>query len=249
MSFPRPWAVPFPDLSEDIIEGNELLDDSRFWAILYESFIEATTEDNFDDGCHRFFGCTADEVDALFSSLSRARDLDSFPVYTVEMPLTGGFSVGLGLSMFPENFDIPVFLKEDADAIPSIIGIIGGAFMLPALRWSELAILQDRLLFQDARTRSRMLLMLYPSVYLSHDVDVEEVRASLLRALAESGIGATHREELVERLTEFSSNVVWREDPHIGWVNDSRHSLRNPEVDHSDGPIAASRRLFAREGR
>ncbi|MCA9802331.1 MAG: hypothetical protein KC777_10105 [Cyanobacteria bacterium HKST-UBA02] len=247
MSLPRPWAEPFPDLSEEIVERNELLDDPRFWAILYESFIEATMEDDFDDGCQRFFGCAADEVDTLFSSLSQTGDLDSFPVYTVEMRLTGGFSVGLGLSMFPENFDIPVFLKENADA--TLIGIIGGAFMLPALRWSELAVLQDRLLSQDARTRSRMLLLLYPSVYLTDEVDVEEVRTSLLRALAEAGIGATHRDELVGRVTESGSNAIWREDPRLGWVNDGRHSLRNPEVDHSDGAIAASRRLFAREGR
>ncbi|MBK9143292.1 MAG: hypothetical protein IPM23_12390 [Candidatus Melainabacteria bacterium] len=247
MSLSRPWALASPDLSEDLIERNELLDDPRFWAILYESFIEATTEDEFDDGCHRFFGCTADEVETLFSSLSSAGDPDSFPVYTVEMRLTGGFSVGLGLSMFPDSFDIPVFLREDADA--TLIGIIGGAFMLPALRWCELAMLQDRLLLQDANTRSRMLLMLYPCVYLTYEVDVEEVRASLLRALAESGIGATHRDELVARLTECGGNTVWREDPQLGWVNDSRHSLRNPEVDYSEGAIASSRRLFAREGR
>lgn len=246
MSLPRPWAVPFPDLSEVLIERNALLDDPRFWAILYECFIEATTEDDFVDGCQRFFGCTADEVGALFSALPRSGDPDSFPVYTVEMPLTGSFSVGIGLSMFPENFDIPVFLKEAADEDATLIGIIGGSFMLPAFRWCELGTLQDRLLSREPKNRSRMLLMLYPSLYLTEEVNVEEVRAALLRALEESDIGAFHCDELVARLIKFGSNAVWREDPQLGWVNDSRHSLRNPEMDFSEGPIASIRSLFSK---
>ena len=53
-------------------ERDDLLDDARFWALLYEYWVKPRVGDPFEDGERYFFGVRERDVNAWFHKLEKA---------------------------------------------------------------------------------------------------------------------------------------------------------------------------------
>lgn len=74
--------------------------------------------------------------------------------------------------------------------------------------------------------------------------DREHVVTTLRRDWADAGVlKPSQVDELVRRLL-WASELRWRLDPELGWVNNGEHSLRNP--DDGDWREVDGFRRFAR---
>jgi hypothetical protein len=237
------------------IEREDLLDDARFWALLYEHWVKPCVGDKFEDGDQYFFGVRETAVTALFEQLQNVPTAPNiYPEYSVLLPLRSGWRVGVVLSMYPDDFEV-----QDVVAPPSsdeliVFGVNGGNSRLLALRWQELLMLRDSVEPPEPTIKARALLLLFPSVCLSSNMRMSAVRQVLHVAWRESGIAVRHGAELIaRRIDDFIEaarlyprvkETLWRDDGRYGWINDSHHSLRNPQVDGAGRVLPVIRQLF-----
>jgi hypothetical protein len=129
-------------------------------------------------------------------------------VWQLEFDLQGGIHHSLAHPGFTE----PLSLGSD-DAHAS----------LPILRWGEYERVRVHL-----RPEQRLLLAV--TCWLAEGEDRDQVAAMLRGDLLEAAVvkpGVV--DEIVERLLLVASELRWRHDPELGWVNDGEHSLRNPD--------------------
>ena len=237
-------------------QRDDLLDDPRFWALLYEYWVQARVGDNFDDGEQYFFSVPQNSEAAFFHDLEAASTgHDQYPEHAVLLTLRNGWRVGVVLSMWPQDFEIQdVFAAPSSDEL-IVFGVNGGNSRLPALRWEELLSLSNLVVPNNSELMAKMVLLLFPAMCLSSDLKIEKVRHVMEQAWTNSGISVSNASELVDRpIDDFQGSrqrypsvkeTVWSEDPEHGWINDSHHSLRNPLVDGSERVIPSIRELFS----
>jgi hypothetical protein len=237
-------------------ERDDLLDDARFWALLYQYWVKPRVGDGFDDGEEYFFSVRERAVNAFFRELERVPlRVGSYPEYSVLLTLRNGWRIGVVLSMYPGDFEV-----QDVVAAPSaedliVFGLNGGNSRLPALRWDELLMLRDAVLPPNPAVKARAVLLLYPAVCLSSDLRIGTVRRVLQHAWRKCGIAVGQADELParavgdfigsRRLYPELKETLWRNHPKHGWINDSHHSLRNPKVEGARRVLPAIRRLFS----
>jgi hypothetical protein len=213
-----------------LISRDDLLSDARFWAIVYESWVEAYVGDPFEDGAEYFLSVSGERVEAFWHELERVPlGPEEYPDYSVLFELSSGRKVGIVLSFYPEDFQVQDVVVLPGSSEPVVFGINGGNCRLPALRWDELLALRDRLTDSGERQKALLVLLLYPGVCFTAGDDVESSRRILAEAWKASGLSAPRIAEFVARVTEaHRDDCRWTRDPQHGWVNDARHSLRNP---------------------
>jgi hypothetical protein len=121
-----------------------LLDDARFWALLYEYWVKPRVGDCFDDGEQYFFSVLESAENAFIRNLEGAAAQDGhYPEYSVLLPLRNGWRVGVVLSMFPGEFEIQDVIASPSSDELIVFGVNGGNSRLPALRWEEVLMLRD----------------------------------------------------------------------------------------------------------
>jgi hypothetical protein len=241
------------------IERDNLLDDVRFWALLYEYWVKPRVGDSFDDGEEYFFSVRESAVNAFFRELEGASREASYPEYSVLLTLRRGWRIGVVLSMYPEDFQVQDVVAARSSDELIVFGVNGGNSQLPALRWEELLVLRDAVLPADPAVKAKAVLLLFPSVCLSSDLAMGEVRRVLQCAWKESEIPIRNAAELIDRpIRDFIGSrrqypdvkdTLWSNHPRHGWINNSQYSLRNPKVDGARRVIPVIRRLFSALGK
>jgi hypothetical protein len=108
----------------------------------------------------------------------------------------------------------------------ALLGWDSGSHALPSLRSQELSWIVERL--PEAR-RSMGLLLTLACFFPRADDALHEWMWSFVERLP--GVREDRAQELVLELVSdhVVKGVAWRRDPDLGWVNDGRHSARNPE--------------------
>jgi hypothetical protein len=237
-------------------ERDDLLDDARFWALLYEYWVKPRVGDRFEDGERYFFGVRESDVNALFHKLEKARTpQEHYPEYSVLLTLRNGWRIGVVLSMYPEDFEIQDVVARPASDELIVFGVNGGNSRLPALRWEELLELREAVVPNTPALKAKVVLLFFPAICLSSKMKIDEVRQVSEQAWIKSGIPIEHASELVGRpIEDFLGSrqlypdvedTVWSRHRKHGWINDSRHSLRNPNFDGSERVIPPIRELFS----
>jgi hypothetical protein len=238
------------------IERDDLLGDVRFWALLYEHWVKPRAGDSFDDGEQYFFSVRESAVQAFFDELQGAPTAaGSYPEYSVLLTLRHRWRIGVVLSMFPEDFEVQDVVGPPSSDELIVFGVNGGHFRLPALRWEELLLLRDAVRPPQPAIKAKAILLLFPSVGQSSDLDMDAVRRVLQSAWRKSGIPLRHADELVARPVEDfvesrrvqpeMKEALWRNHPKHGWINDSPYSLRNPKADGARRVLLVMRQLFS----
>jgi hypothetical protein len=233
-----------------------LLDDARFWALLYEAWVKPRVGDTFDDGEQYFLSVRESAVNDFVRHLEGTPTQDGqHPEYSVLLPLRNGWRVGVVLSMYPQDFEIQDVVWPPSADERIVFGVNGGNSRLPALRWEELLMLRDAAVPNKPSVKSKAVLLLLPSICLSSDMKLDAIRQVVEQAWSKSGIPVEHAGELVgrciddflgsRRLYPESQETVWRMDEDDGWINNSHHSFRNPKVDGSERVIPVIRELFS----
>ncbi len=237
-------------------EREDLLDDARFWALLYESWVKPRVGDSFEDGEQYCFSIRESAVNAFFRKLEKTRtQRGHYPEHSVLLTLWNGWRIGVVLSMYPEDFEIHDVVAPPSSDERVIFGVNGGHWRLPALRWDELLLLRDAVVPSKPAVKAKAVLLLFPSVCLSSAVKTDEVLQAVEQAWTKSGIQILHARELAGRpIDDFLESrrshpkvqeTVWRKHRKQGWINDSPDSLRNPKVDGSERVIPVIRELFS----
>jgi hypothetical protein len=224
---------------------DDLLDDPRFWCLLYESWLLAYVGDPFTEGEEYFFSLPQSAVEEFFRELEGTavegmREytlpsangktyLHSFPVVSVLVSLANGWRAGVDLVMCPGDFGID-YVVVPPSGTPLVIGVHGGNSWLPALRWEELLLLERATRTTETVSRARAFLLFYPACF----ADVarkEEVRGMLRQAWGGVGFPVRNVEAWIDRLTDqWCSGCQWRRDPAYGWICEGGGSLRNPKL-------------------
>jgi hypothetical protein len=141
------------------------------------------------------------------------------PSVVIGLGLPGGYTWRVEFDPAPA---IHHSLSHPTFSEPLVLGYRDPHFKLPILRWSEVEALVRHL-----APRERVLLL--STAWRASDEDPAPVLELITRVLREADVlGAGGVAELAQRLNE-PIDVRWRRDENLGWVNDGRHSIRNPE--------------------
>jgi hypothetical protein len=237
------------DMQVMTVSRDDLLDDPRFWALLYEYYLAARVGDSFDDGADYFLSVPWNAVREFFLTLERLPvDAGHYPEASVTLPLKNQWRAGVVLRLYPEDFEIQDVLVPPGSG-HVVIGVNGGNSRLPALRWDELLTLADQVLRSAPGSRAKAILLLYLSVILVTGDSIDEVRAVLGDCWRGSGLIVRHPDELVERVADgVEETTRWQWSERFGWFTDSRHSLRNPDSPEGLRVLSVVRQLFASMG-
>jgi hypothetical protein len=231
-----------------------LLDDPRFWCLLYEPWLLAYVGDPFTEGQEYFFSLPQSAVDEFFRELEKMvvdgmREytlpsangktyLHSFPVVSVLVSLANGWHAGVDLVMCPGDFGID-YVVVPPSGKPLVIGVHGGNHWLPALRWEELLLLANAARTASTVSRTRAVLLFYPACY-PDAAQKDEVREVLRQAWGDVGFPVQHLEAWIDRLTDqFCAGHKWRRDPTHGWICEGGGSLRDPKLVGQHHKVAA----------
>jgi len=237
-------------LQPTIIRRDELLDDARFWAIVYEYWLKPRVGDPFDDGEEYFLSVREAAVNEFWRELeSLPVEQGRYPSVSVMLQLRGGWRFGVALSLYPEDFEVQdVTSPPDSDELV-LVGVNGGNSILPAFRWQEVLTLANHLAEATPARRAHGVLLLYPAVFFSRQDSMSAVRDELRDAWRNSGVSAQHLDEFIARITEHhSDDYEWRNDPQHGWITTTRDSLRNPETRDAPRVLSMIQRMFASLG-
>jgi hypothetical protein len=237
-------------------ERDDLLDDPRFWALLYEHWVKPRVGDGFEDGERYFFSVRETAVNAFFQKLKKARTpRGSYPEHSVLITLRNGWRIGVVLSLYPEDFAVQDVIEPPTSEERIVFGVNGGNSRLPALRWEELLVLSDAVVPDDPAVRAKAMLLLFPAIFLSSKHKFDRLRQTMGQAWQTSGIPVNHADELVGRpIDDFLGirklypklgETIWSRHRKHGWINEGHHSLRNPKVEGSERVIPRMRELFA----
>jgi hypothetical protein len=237
------------DMKALTVSRDDLLDDPRFWALLYEHYLAARVGDTFNDGADYFLSVPWNAVRDFFHALERLPvDAGHYPEVSITLPLKNQWRAGVVLRLYPEDFEIQDVLVPPGSG-HVVIGVNGGNSRLPALRWDELLTLADQVLLAPPGSRAKAILLLYLSVILVTGDSIDEVRAVLRDCWRGSGLCVRHLDELVERVADGVEDTTrWQWSERLGWFNDSRHSLRNPDSPDGLRVLSVVRQLFASVG-
>jgi len=211
-----------------LVSRDALLDDPRFWCLLYEQWLKPRVDDVFAEGEDYFFLTPEDSVGELFHELEAiAVNEGRFPAVSVLVDLANGWRAGVELMMCPEDFEVDYVVVPPLSGEHKIIGVYGGNHWLPALRWEELLLLAAASRPMTAMSNARGVLLFYPPCF-PDESRRDEVRKVLHDAWSEVGFPVRHLDEWIDRTDQCTSAVPWKKDPDCGWICENDHSLRNP---------------------
>jgi len=209
------------------VERSDLLALPVFWAIHYY-LLAGTDEDDSADLMQPFFGLSNQFVNDYY-----VEHFDKTPWPYFRIPLPGGFAVEVEYAIDLNSETRFVIDNDDWDS-SVVLGYCSGHAALPALQWSEVADV-GRCIFATAGNpvhRRSGLLLLLPGGCITERDDEEAVRCTLceawdeLKLVPSGGIC-----ELVDNvIASCSADTRWWRDAELGWINDSPHSLRNPDT-------------------
>jgi len=142
------------------------------------------------------------------------------------IPLRLGYAVEIEYANESEDHQLVYRICQKEWAASICIGKGGGHWQLPAFRWVELLEIS-----RAAVSSASAMLLLFPSVWIAPGDNLDEIRRQLIGAWENLNL-VPHAQttSLVEQLiTSNQSNVLWRHQERLGWVNDGDNSMRNPD--------------------
>jgi hypothetical protein len=200
----------------------DLLEQPAFWAAHMWNITRGPIAENDPEAADAAFGIWPNTIQDF--CVQELFNEQQWPYFSVS--LRSGFSVQVEYSNFPEDYEIiyRVCHKDWASSIS--VGKGGGHWQLPAFRWAELLEIGQA----AARPASAMLLLL-PSVWITRDDNMAEIRRQLIETWQNLNLVPRSKVMLlVEQLiTSSQSDVQWRVQERLGWVNDGDNSRRNPD--------------------
>jgi ribulose bisphosphate carboxylase small subunit len=215
-------------MGRKMTDRSDLLASRLFWAMWY--YLQIGTDDQ--DGSElvqTLFGVSNDDVNQFFLTEidpDKAKERS----ICVRIPLRRGFALGIEFDSDEHRYVV----SNDSWKSTIVLGYHSGHFALPAFRWQEIKSI-GRFIAKfaiDPWHRRSGHLLFFPGVYLTSEDDIDEVRVSLLREW--QTLGAANMEQvgmLVDQIIDNLTNeILWHNDSELGWTNNGRYSLRNPET-------------------
>lgn len=214
------------DYTPNYIERDDLLDDPRFWRLLYGSQLEPLVGDPADDLDLYFFDGPYKEKENFWIELNATPSPDdTIPVLTACVELVNHWRIGVGLSFCPGDYDIEVFITEP-QGTRHVIGVVGGNFFTPALRWEELLTIAHSIRPANATAWARGILLFYLASS-ADDSQAAEVTTVLREAWSQSGFCPHHLDEWISR-ESVPEGKYWVWNEQLGWLYDrDAFSLRS----------------------
>jgi hypothetical protein len=200
----------------------ELTKQPAFWAAHLWNVTRGPLAGGDPEIADAAFGIATDAIEAFYlRELSNEQDWPYFHI-----PLHSGCAVEVEYANEPEDHQVVYRVYPKVAASPICVGKGGGHWQLPAFRWAELLEINQAAVWSASAT-----LLLLPSVWITPDDNVDEIRPQLIAAW--ESLNLVPRSQvmlLVEQLiTSSQGDVRWRRQERLGWVNDGDNSTRNPD--------------------
>lgn len=200
----------------------ELIKRPAFWAAHLWNVTRGPLAGGDPEIADSAFGITTDAIEAFY--LRELSNEQEWPYFHI--PLHSGFTVEIEYANEPEDHQVVYSLCQKEWTSPICVGKGGGHWRLPAFRWAELLEIS-----QAAVQSASAMLLLLPSVWITRDDSADEIRRRLIGAW--DNLNLVPRPQirlLVEQLIiSNQSDVRWRRQERLGWVNDGENSMRNPD--------------------
>jgi hypothetical protein len=145
----------------------------------------------------------------------------TYPAPFLDVPVADGYSVQVEYSL---DIETVFSINHPTWPSPVVLGQQSGCDALPAFRWAELLAIWKR-----TQNAAAFLLPL-PAVSLRED-EVEAAAKVQREAWTQLGlVNQARLGEMVEAITaHLTGNVTWTQERKLGWICNSRSSLRNPD--------------------
>lgn len=215
--------------SPKCIDGTRFLSAAEFWVGHLWSVTQGPISRDRSTLLETAFGVTTKQV--MEYGDKEIRSTWKWPYLEVDLP--NDYGLRWQYCNMPEDMCSCVYLDHRLWQQPLMIGVTGGGFRLPALRWQELELIAQ-LAESTGRSRADRLarLLFLPVVFFTDSDDLQAARSQLVSDLASLKIV---KQDLIEKLAELlvecmrSEDIQWTCDDKLGWICNKIYSLRNPE--------------------
>ena len=209
---------------------NELLADSTFWAAHMWNISRGPLAKGEADSLDMAFGLSTDKIEKFYRN--ELSNEDEWPLFSIQC--CHGYTIEIEYSNEPEDYQLTYRICKNHFDKSVCVGKSGGHWQLPALRWSELIAIcrTARIASVQENAFACTLLLLLPSVWITVDDKLDEIRFQLIKAWqCVISIEFEQAKVISDLIVEFShSEVRWSRDENLGWINDSIASVRNPNA-------------------
>lgn len=202
--------------------SNDWLDAPMFWALHYY-LLAGDAERDESELCPGLFGLPSDEINEFYlQRFTSQYEPRPWPFFSIPVGGTRGIEVE-----YADTAEYQTRYKITDDAGSITVGYNSGHFSLPSFRWCELLALADA--SQDSLRRHRLLLLLFPGIYIAVSEEAEATRV-LEDSFAQLGLfTSSGRSSLARNAVQNRRNdSAWTNDERFGWISNSQYAQRNP---------------------
>jgi len=200
----------------------DLAKEPAFWAAHVWNVTRGPVAGGDPEIADTAFGIPTDAIEGFY--VRELTNEQEWPYFCI--PLHSGYAIEIEYANEPEDHHVVYRLCRREWASSICVGHGGGHWQLPAFRWVELLQIS-----QAAACSASAMLLLLPSVWLTRDDDLDDIRQQLTEAWKDLNLVPRSRVALLveELITSSQSDVRWRCQERLGWLNDGDNSRRNPD--------------------
>lgn len=201
----------------------------EFWATHYH---ELFGDEDHDSGevVESVFGIPDQQLASYYFSLIRP---EAEAVH-LSVELFGGYGADVEyVDCGDDGTEVRYFLSRNEWDRRELLGYESPHFALPAFRWTEIDSLGRILERKSLTEAATAVLLLFPAVYLTGAGESAAAETALRRyweALSLPSRAFQHGafNNVIDNRTV--PNLVWEQDPELGWINNWDYSFRNPKT-------------------
>lgn len=225
-----PTALGNPGFWHSYYHGRIASEEDEYPETVLERLLGADTGIDYDAlfGPDPYDAITDDmDSDAEDEAMSEAMSAGS----VLEIPFPAGYTWKIQFSSSPGIYHD--LCTPDGEELS--LGYDDPHFQLPVLRWDEVFEIEAavRRHWQNLAVPpfpEEFLVPLFaPVAWTTSSREAAQVREALSRSWESTGMATSAgAAELAQRLTWIANGFDWAPDPMFGWINNGRHSRRNP---------------------
>jgi hypothetical protein len=211
----------------------ELINQPVFWAAHLWNVLRGPLAGGDTEIADAAFGIPTDSIEEFY-----LRELSNEATWPyLHISLHAGYALEIEYANESDDHEVRYSVCREDNGSSICIGRGGGHWQLPAFRWTEL--IQIGL---GADRSGSALLLLLPTVWITHKDNVREVRRHLTAELEMLNLVPRSQTAILaeQLITSSQSDVRWRAHERFGWINDGDNSTRNPE-----SPASLNARQFS----
>jgi hypothetical protein len=212
------------------LNGEYLLKTNEFWIIHLFAFVEPYFS---AEEIKLYFGMKIEDlekfaVDEIYGNIDKE---NQYTCYKFDIELSENYKIAIEYDSYPSEPEVDYLLVNKSWEDTILLATDGGNFMKPGLRWEEALLINSKILgIENYYLFNKIILLLFPSIYLNSDNDLNEVKHYLCNAWENLNFVKREYIELIVQ-SMIDNNIVdvkWSKDKKYGWINDNMFSYRNP---------------------